>query len=104
MPGFDGTGPLKGGPLSGHGNGFCVLQFPAKPGGQVTGYAGKEGWPILIPTHRFGDELVALYNETRKLEAVLLHFKQRITHITHNKTLQPTGDSICSTNQKMASR
>jgi len=43
MPGFDGTGPLGQGPLTGGGRGYCVV--PAEPEGRVpTGYTRVQGY------------------------------------------------------------
>ena len=39
MPGFDGTGPRAGGPLTGRGRGFCVVRIPD---GGTDGPAGGE--------------------------------------------------------------
>ena len=45
MPGFDGTGPLGQGPLTGGGRGFCVV--PAGYTGNVpVGYDGIQGYPV----------------------------------------------------------
>jgi len=45
MPGFNGTGPIGQGPLTGGGRGFCVA-----PVGYVSdrsiGYAGVQGYPV----------------------------------------------------------
>jgi len=46
MPGFDGTGPLGQGPMSGRGLGFCVLTTSEENIGQVNGFAGIDGMPI----------------------------------------------------------
>jgi len=44
MPGFDGTGPLGQGPLTGGGRGFCAV--PVGYAGNVpAGYAGIQGYP-----------------------------------------------------------
>ena len=44
MPGFDGTGPLGQGSLTGGGRGFCVV--PAGPAGNApVDYAGIQGHP-----------------------------------------------------------
>jgi hypothetical protein len=39
MPGFDGTGPLGQGPMTGRGMGFCVLQESKDRAGQADGLA-----------------------------------------------------------------
>jgi len=46
MPGFDGTGPLGHGPMTGRGMGFCVLQESTGRAGQAGGVAGLQGMPI----------------------------------------------------------
>jgi len=46
MPGFDGTGPLGQGPMTGRGMGFCVLQESKDGAGQADGLAGLQGTPI----------------------------------------------------------
>ena len=46
MLGFDGTGPLGQGPMTGRGQGFCVLTNSKGNPGQVKGLAGLQGRPI----------------------------------------------------------
>jgi len=46
MPGFDGTGPLGQGPMTGRGVGFCILTGSKKTGGRIRGFAGLQGVPI----------------------------------------------------------
>ena len=46
MPGFDGTGPLGQGPMTGRGMGFCVLQESKDKPGQTNGLAGIQATPI----------------------------------------------------------
>ncbi|HHW74823.1 MAG TPA: DUF5320 domain-containing protein [Firmicutes bacterium] len=41
MPGFDGSGPVGGGPMSGRGRGYCVLPLSEREGiPQSTGRRG----------------------------------------------------------------
>ncbi|MCD6519189.1 MAG: DUF5320 domain-containing protein [Anaerolineae bacterium] len=49
MPGFDGTGPRGAGPLTGRGEGFCVMRLP-KPGSQELphGFMGIQGTPFYL--------------------------------------------------------
>jgi len=54
MPRFDGTGPQGGGPMTGRGEGYCVLELPG-PGRPASGYAGLEGVPVRLEQQ--GDEL-----------------------------------------------
>ena len=46
MPGFDGTGPLGQGPMTGRGLGFCVLTTSKENPGQVKGFAGLQNVPV----------------------------------------------------------
>jgi len=47
MPRFDGTGPRGEGPMTGRGEGYCVLELPG-PGQPSRGYAGLEGAPVRL--------------------------------------------------------
>jgi len=46
MPGFDGTGPLGQGPMTGQGRGFCVLKSSEKNSHQLQGFAGLQSVPV----------------------------------------------------------
>jgi len=46
MPGFDGTGPLGQGPMTGRGQGFCVLTTSKESIGQTEGFVGINGRPF----------------------------------------------------------
>jgi len=46
MPRGDGTGPLGEGPLTGRGEGFCVLANSEKDPCQIRGFAGLHGVPV----------------------------------------------------------
>jgi len=48
MPGFDGTGPLGLGPMTGRCGGYCVLERRADDSAaSVRGFAGAAGRPLL---------------------------------------------------------
>ena len=46
MPGFDGTGPLGKGPMTGLGRGFCVLKTSQENPKHVQGFVGINGRPV----------------------------------------------------------
>lgn len=46
MPGFDGTGPLGQGPMTGRCQGFCVLTTSKENPDQIDGLIGIEGEPV----------------------------------------------------------
>lgn len=50
MPGKDGTGPLGSGPLTGRGDGFCVVQLEGSGPSGVKGFAGLQGRPLYETT------------------------------------------------------
>jgi hypothetical protein len=47
MPGFDGTGPLGLGPMTGRGMGYCVMCLPSSISRMGWGYAGLPAWPFI---------------------------------------------------------
>ena len=47
MPGFDGTGTLGQGPMTGRGLGFCLLATSKENPNQVQGFAGINGKPVV---------------------------------------------------------
>jgi hypothetical protein len=54
MPGFDGTGPLGKGPMTGRGIGFCVLTSSEENPDQVKGFAGLQNVPVGQINGNFG--------------------------------------------------
>ncbi|MDD2315841.1 MAG: DUF5320 domain-containing protein [Desulfobacterales bacterium] len=48
MPKFDGTGPFGTGPMTGKGDGHCVLKMPQNPDEPQTGFAGLAGKPVVL--------------------------------------------------------
>ena len=46
MPGFDGTGPLGKGPMTGRCKGFCVLTTSKENPNKTDGLVGIEGKPV----------------------------------------------------------
>ena len=53
MPGFDGTGPLGQGPMTGRSQGFCVLTNSKENPGQLEGLAGSHGSPTSQKINSF---------------------------------------------------
>ena len=54
MPRFDGTGPRGAGPLTGRGQGYCVMALPSS-GRPAVGYAGLQGMPVRGTAAAYGD-------------------------------------------------
>ena len=53
MPGFDGTGPLGQGPMTGRGQGFCVLTKSEENPSQLKGFVGLQGVPVSQKVKNF---------------------------------------------------
>ena len=62
MPGFDGTGPLGQGPMTGQGRGFCVLTTLEENPNELQGFIGIDGKPIdkmkMIESFKFPEKEV----------------------------------------------
>lgn len=50
MPGFDGSGPMGRGPLTGGGRGYCAVALPdeRKSGALPYGFVGQQGAPFAL--------------------------------------------------------
>lgn len=53
MPGYDGTGPRGDGPLTGRGDGYCVIKLPDDPREIGTGFMGLCGTPMAFDDDRW---------------------------------------------------
>jgi len=63
MPGFDGTGPLGLGPMTGGGMGYCVVPL-SQTGSMTAPYAGYKGRRAVYPVTRPGfDSSYYLYRK-----------------------------------------
>lgn len=49
MPGYDGTGPLGRGPMTGRGDGYCLFELPEDRHQPRTGYVGLSGRRTTLP-------------------------------------------------------
>lgn len=85
MPGYDGTGPRGCGPMTGGGDGYCVMRVPEDLDQPRIGFAGLCGRPVSYPSGWvvsdsaslaaqiacIGNELAILRGCIRKLEAAV---------------------------------
>ena len=94
MPGFDGTGPMGMGPMTGGGRGFCAI--PLRSGWPA--YAGMRFYRPYAPPYRraygFGpfapgmtreQELELLKSETQALKEYLEGIEAQIQSLTSKK-------------------
>jgi len=62
MPGFDGTGPLGQGPMTGRGYGFCLLKESKDKSGQVEGLVGIQCVPVILKNVNINEERKEVIN------------------------------------------
>jgi len=53
MPGFDGTGPMGMGPLTGRGMGFCAVPYSGAPYPTTYGYPAASSYPAYPTTYGY---------------------------------------------------
>jgi len=94
MPGFDGTGPMGMGPMTGGGRGFCAIPlrpgWPAYAGTQfqrpyTTPYQGAYGFGPFAPRMTREQELELLKSQTQALREELKGVETRIGQLTVEK-------------------
>jgi hypothetical protein len=78
MPGFDGTGPLGLGPMTGMGRGFCILRLPHQGEKRVSGYAGLAGRPVEQALPDREEALVRLRLQVWSIELAMADLKFRL--------------------------
>ncbi len=105
MPGFDGTGPLGRGPLTGWGRGFCIAPAYGGRAGYFRGFGGgwghgwrnryyatgipgwayergfARGWWNPAPAWNREEEMEFLENRARWLERELEDIRQRVEEL-----------------------
>ncbi len=79
MPGFDGTGPLGQGPLTGRGRGYCITPISSDKN-VTTGNAGLQGYS-LSSDYPYGfnyrRSANSLYNNSYYMQSGIPMFPQR---------------------------
>jgi hypothetical protein len=94
MPGFDGTGPMGMGSMTGWGRGFCTI--PLRSGWPVYArmrfyrpyappYYGAYGFGPFAPRMPHGQELELLKSETQALREELKGLETRIKQLSAEK-------------------
>lgn len=78
MPGYDGTGPAGRGPMTGRGDGFCLLKLPSIPDEPLIGFAGGFGYPVRLSSGASGTDLASLGRRLQDLEAGLRDLRRRL--------------------------
>lgn len=100
MPGFNGTGPLGAGPMTGRGSGYCMSYVSANAGLSQCGWyprrrylaAGLHRWavspagsllcaPVYAPPLNYEQELDFLKEQAENLENALEQMKKRIKEL-----------------------
>lgn len=85
MPGFDGTGPRGLGPMTGGGEGCCILKLPDG----ASQYPARSEVRLDRPVDKAGGrdlELVFLQREVQRIEALLDAIRARLKQIETTNT------------------
>ena len=90
MPGYDGTGPQGRGPMTGGGGGFCLLKLPRSPDEALTGFAGRAGYPVRIPSPGMGSDLESFRAQLWNVERAIHSIQRRVAALEGTPT--ETGD------------
>jgi hypothetical protein len=91
VPGFDGTGPMGMGPMTGGGRGFCAIPLsygqPAYTGMRSYGPYAPPYYriPPFAPVMTREQELEILKNESQALRGKLKELETRITQLSAEK-------------------
>ena len=97
MPGYDGTGPRGRGPMTGRGNGYCIMQIPNDPGRSGTGFVGLSGTSIAIPPLSNGSESVLSTAQIAGIQNALCVLRRCIDHLeTTSRREHGTRDDAAS--------
>jgi hypothetical protein len=72
MPGHDGTGPRGRGPMTGKGDGYCVLEMPEDPHQPRTGFVGLSGTPVRLPPVSASSDVVPWSPQIARMQKTLL--------------------------------
>jgi hypothetical protein len=71
MPGYDGTGPRGEGPMTGKGNGYCIMRLPDDPREPCRGLTGLTGRPLELPPGSADSGATALAAEIAHIQSAL---------------------------------
>jgi hypothetical protein len=95
MPGFDGTGPMGMGPMTGWGRGYCAMLLPRSSTAFTAGIAYKPylgrwvapyyGIPSFAPRMPREQELEFLKSEAQALREELKELENRIAQLSAEK-------------------
>jgi hypothetical protein len=72
MPGYDGTGPRGRGPMTGKGDGYCVLEIPEDPHQLRTGLVGLTGRPVTLPPMCASSDVMLSGAQIARIQSALL--------------------------------
>jgi len=84
VPGYDGTGPRGGGPLTGRGRGYCLMKIPGKPDEPLAGFAGLAGYPVGFPSRDLEADLESLRARILNLRTAVQGLHRRVTAVEYS--------------------
>lgn len=81
MPGYDGTGPRGRGPMTGRGDGYCVLEMPDYPHKLGTGYVGLSGRQMRLPAEWANPATTPSFAHITRIQNALLAVERRLRNL-----------------------
>ncbi len=102
MPGRDGTGPRGLGPLTGRGEGYCVMRVPDNPDQPKTGYVGLSGRPVALRAWSPRSDRASSSAEIAGIRDALLVLGRRI-HDLETSTRKKNADPNDVKSRKLTS-
>ncbi|MBN2534712.1 MAG: DUF5320 domain-containing protein [Spirochaetales bacterium] len=82
MPGFDGTGPLGKGPMTGNGKGHCIVKIDKENPEKIEGYSGVQG-------QNYPGEIIDLKSGK---EEIIGSDKDMVNLLKEGGVIMPRGD------------
>jgi hypothetical protein len=76
MPGYDGTGPRGRGPMTGRGDGYCMIEVPYDPDQPGTGFVGLPGRPVMVPANSVSPQIIPACVEIARTQKTLLDIER----------------------------
>jgi hypothetical protein len=81
MPKCDGTGLQGLGPMTGNGQGYCLIAMPDAHNDARTGFVGLAGKPVSIFNHSHQIDVQLLQNKRHRVQMALQKFKLRLEKV-----------------------
>lgn len=78
MPGYDGTGPRGRGPMTGRGEGYCVVEMSDDAVQPEAGLGGQAGAPVTPQSGSAASVPAAVLDEIARVRCALAELQRRL--------------------------